>query len=53
MTVLYADRKQEGYYLSARITYLLEQTDDDYPLLVAELGDVFSLTLPELDPFEE
>lgn len=53
LTILYADRKQEGYYLSARITYLLEQTDDDYPLLVEELGDVFALSLPALDPFEE
>ena len=53
LTVLYADRKQDSYYLSARITYLLEQTDGAYPTLVAELGDVFALTLPELDPFEE
>lgn len=52
IAILYADYKQDGYYLSAQIDYLLDQQDEQYPELVAELGDVFSLDLPEFDPFE-
>lgn len=52
VVILYADVRQNGYYLDARITYLLDQTDEDYPLTVAELGDAYSLSLPELDPYE-
>jgi len=52
IALLYADYKQEGYYLSAQIVYLLDQQDEAYPTLLAELGDVFALNLPEIDPFE-
>lgn len=52
IAILYADYKQDGCYLSARIDYLLDQQDDEYPELVAELGDVFALNLPQFDPFE-
>ena len=47
---LYADVKQEGYYLCAQITYLPEQMDEEYPALLEELRDVFALDLPQLDP---
>ena len=52
IAILYADRKQDGFYLSARITYSLEQLDGDYPALLAELSDVYGITLPEVDPVE-
>ena len=50
LAVLYADTRDNGYYYSAQITYQLERTDDLYSLTVAELGDVFALSLPEFDP---
>lgn len=46
VAVLYADCKQEGYYLSAQITYQLDRQDGDYEALVEELSDAFGLTLP-------
>lgn len=52
IAILYADRKQDGFYLSARITYSLEQLDGDYPALLAELSDVYGITLPEVDPVD-
>lgn len=48
VAVLYADTREEGWYLSAQITYLPEEMDEEYPLLLEELRDVFALTLPEL-----
>lgn len=51
VAVLYADTREEGWYLSAQITYLPEEMDQDYPLLLEELRDVFALTLPELPAF--
>ncbi|MBD5170105.1 MAG: hypothetical protein HDT20_08340 [Oscillibacter sp.] len=50
LAVLYADTRDNGYYYSAQITYQLERTDDLYSVTVAELGDVFALSLPEFDP---
>lgn len=50
IAILYADRKQEGYYLSAQITYLPEQMDEDYPALRLELSSAYGLTLPEIEP---
>ena len=50
IAILYADRKQEGYYLSAQITYLPEQMDGDYPVLRLELSSAYALTLPEIEP---
>ena len=50
IAILYADRKQEGYYLSAQITYLPEQMDEDYPALRLELSSAYALTLPEIEP---
>ncbi len=50
ITILYADYKQEGYYLSAQITYLPEQMDGDYPALRLELSSAYALTLPEIEP---
>ena len=52
LAILYADYKQEGYYLSAQITYLPELMDEDYPELLAELSSVYALTLPEVEPSE-
>ena len=51
IAILYADRKQNGYYLSAQITYLPEQMDDDYPQLLSELSSAYALTLPDIQPF--
>ena len=50
IAILYADCKQEGYYLSAQITYLPEQMDEDYPALRLELSSAYALTLPEIEP---
>ena len=50
IVILYADYKQEGYYLSAQITYLPEQMDEDYPALRLELSSAYALTLPEIEP---
>lgn len=52
LAILYADYKQEGYYLSAQIIYLPELMDEDYPELLAELSSVYALTLPEVEPSE-
>lgn len=52
ISILYADVKQQGFYLCAQITYLPEQMDDAYPTLVEELSDVFGLSLPEIDPMD-
>lgn len=51
IAILYADHKQNGYYLSAQITYLPEQMDGDYPALRLELSSAYALTLPEIEPF--
>lgn len=53
ISILYADVKQQDFYLCAQITYLPEQMDDAYPALVEELSDVFGLSLPEIDPMNE
>ena len=50
IAILYADCKQTGYYLSAQITYLPEQMDEDYPALRLELSSAYALTLPEIEP---
>lgn len=50
IVILYADYKQEGYYLSAQIAYLPEQMDEDYPALRLELSSAYALTLPEIAP---
>ena len=52
IAILYADCKQDGFYLSARITYFLEQLDDTYPELLAELCDAYAINLPEVEPME-
>ncbi len=52
MSLFYADKPVNGHCYAARITYLLEQQDEDYPALLQELGDVFGLSLPEMEPFE-
>ncbi|MDE6590285.1 MAG: hypothetical protein K2K53_08115, partial [Oscillospiraceae bacterium] len=48
--LLYADYKQDGYYLSARIVYQPELMDGDYPPLLVELSDAYALNLPEIEP---
>ena len=53
VVILYADYKQDGYYLSAAITYLPEQMDEEYPELLAELSDAYALNLPEIPPMDE
>lgn len=50
VAILYGDTRGEGNYLSARIVYHPEAFDEEYPDLLAELGEVFALTLPQLDP---
>ena len=52
MSLFYADEPVNGHCYAARITYLLEQQDEDSPALLQELGDVFGLSLPEMEPFE-
>lgn len=52
IAILYADYKQEGYYLSAAITYYPEQFDEDYPVLLEELRDAYALNLPEIPPMD-
>lgn len=52
MCFFYADEPFNGYCYAARIIYLPEQQDEAYPALVEELGDVFVLNLPEIEPFE-
>ena len=53
VAVLYADYKQDGYYLSAAIVYHPELMDGDYPALLAELSDAYALNLPEIPPMDE
>lgn len=50
IAVLYADYKQDGYYLSASIVYRPEQMDEYYLELLAELSDAYALNLPEIEP---
>ena len=52
MCLFYADEPVNGHCYAARIVYLTEQQDEDYPALLQELGDVFGLNLPQIDPFE-
>ncbi|MCI8915883.1 MAG: hypothetical protein HFF26_04330 [Oscillospiraceae bacterium] len=52
VVALYADYKQDGFYLSASITYQPELMDEDYPALLQELSDAYALTLPEIPPME-
>ncbi len=53
VAVLYADYKQDGYYLSASIVYQPERMDGDYPALLAELSDAYGLSLPEIEPMDQ
>ncbi len=47
VAILYADHKQQQYYLYAKITYMPEQFDEQYPAMLEELRDAFALTLPQ------
>lgn len=49
IAVLYADFKQENYYLYAQITYIPEQFDEQYPDMLEELCDAFGLSLPQYE----
>ena len=53
VAVLYADYKQDGYYLSAAIVYQPELMDEAYWDLLAELSDAYALNLPEIEPMDE
>lgn len=53
VAVLYADYKQDGYYLSAAIVYQPELMDGDYPALLSELSDAYALNLPEIPPMDQ
>lgn len=53
IVLLYADYKQDGWYLSAAIAYQPELMDEDYPALLAELSDAYALELPEIEPMNE
>jgi hypothetical protein len=52
IAILYAECKRPGYYLSSQITYLPEQMDERYPVLVEELSDAFALSLPVYEAME-
>ena len=52
VAILYADYKQDGYYLSVVLVYQPEQMDEEYPALLAELGDAYALNLPEIEPMD-
>lgn len=52
VAVLYADYKDEGYYLSAAIVYQPELLDEEYPALLSELSDAYALNLPEIEPMD-
>lgn len=52
MCFFYADEPFNGCCYAARIVYLTEQQDGEYPALVEELGDAFGLSLPVIDSFE-
>lgn len=52
IAVLYADYKDEGFYLSACIVYQPELLDDEYPALLSELSDAYALNLPEIEPMD-
>lgn len=47
-TLMYADRKDEGCYMCARITYVFEEMDDQTPDLQTELSDAYAFELPAL-----
>lgn len=51
MCFFYADAPVNGHCYAARIVYLTEQQDEESPALVEELGDVFGLNLPAIEPF--
>lgn len=53
IVVLYADYKQEGYYLSASIVYQPERMDEFYWDLLAELSDAYAISLPEIEPMDQ
>lgn len=48
IAILYADTRQNGYYMYAQITYLPEQFDEAQSALLEELRDVFALNLPDV-----
>ncbi len=52
VAILYADYKQDGYYLSVVLVYEPEQMDEESPALLAELGDAYALNLPEIEPMD-
>lgn len=47
-TLMYADRKDDGCYMCARITYIFEEMDDLTPAVQTELSDAYALELPPL-----
>ncbi len=51
LCLFYADEPVNGHCFTARITYLLEQTDDEYASVLAELSDAFGLNLQEIEPY--
>lgn len=52
LCLFYADEPVNGHCFTARITYLLEQTDEDYAAILAELSDAFGLNLQEIEPYD-
>ncbi len=52
IAVLYADYKDDGFYLSACIVYQPELLDEEYPALLSELSDAYALNLPEIEPMD-
>ena len=53
IAVLYADYKDDGFYLSSCIVYQPELLDDEYPALLAELSDAYALNLPDIPPMDQ
>lgn len=51
ISLFYADEPYNGCCYSVRITWLPEQRDEETSALLQELGEVFGLSLPEMEPY--
>lgn len=51
ISLFYTDEPYNGCCYSARITWLPEQRDEETSALLQELGEVFGLSLPEMEPY--
>ena len=51
ISLFYADEPYNGHCYAVRITWLPEQQDEETSALLQELGEVFGLSLPEMEPY--